>query len=180
MYSDEIVCPITKWARKNPIEETMYWAKPASKQLCFVRDDLSSCLASSQEERTGIQFQTEIIGEHTSKSIKLPVYELNYRDCKFIMRNNFYDWKISICLSYKIPCLYSDDFVGLFNPATTIKSIYCEGFNERDVYQSFNDYVKEMMKGKTFPDRKFTIEIQTNQELYTFFYVLNTQYLRQV
>lgn len=173
MYIADIVCPITMWARENNIDDK----DAASNQICFVRDNLSSCLADSYEEYIGITFKTDIIGEHVSKSIKLPVYELKYRNCTFIMRNNFYNWKISVILSSSIPLLLYDDFNRLFDPSLKHSVIHCEGFAPRDVYQSFNEYKTEMLKGELFPSRKFTIEIYDNMKLYAFFYVLKTQYL---
>jgi len=62
---------------------------------------------------------------------------------EIIMRNNFYDWKISINSNKEIII----NPKGLFNPSEKISSIYCEGFKEEWVFDCYNNNQKNFTKG---------------------------------
>jgi hypothetical protein len=95
--TSEEISPLTKWARNNEIPDEMIYKKAAGDQLCFMRDTIPSILSTSYEEYRGIQNSClEIISSHRSKSIDLPVYKLVFRDFTFVIRDNFYNWKISV------------------------------------------------------------------------------------
>lgn len=177
---DKPADPITQWYRDNEPDDKMLYKKSLGNQICFIRDTIMGILASSYEEYIGIKHNANIKNCHTSKSVLLPVYEINFKNCHFTMRNNFHDWKISVNLSYEIPNLEYSNFEGLFDPEKKIDPIYCEGFSKTDVYQSFNEYIQEVSSEKTYPDRKFTIEMYDNFKVYTFFYILNIKYLAQI
>lgn len=170
--------PLLQWIDENVIADTMCYKKAAEDQFGFMSTKIPRLLSKSIEEYLGIKnCCINVISTHVSKSILLPVYELRFRDCTFILRDNFYNWKISVKLSYKCPCLIYSDFDRLFNPEYKVPSVYCEGFHVNDVYGSFNEYVKEVTSGKSYPNRKFTVELYSQWEVYTFFYVLDRIYL---
>ena len=87
------------------------------------------------------QFEDEqiarVISTHCSKSINLPVVEITRADLgiRFIMRNNFYDWKLTVISENPI----EGDFAGIFmtepppEPEYTgngLSPVYFQGFPE--------------------------------------------------
>ena len=175
--TNNLVAPLTQWIRDNPVDEKMIYRNSFTDQVCFVRDTISRILASSYEEYLGIQHTClSVISTHTSKSIKLPVYELKFRDFVFILRGNFHDWKISVDVPYWCKPIDYADFQGLFNPDNKISSCYCEGFPQDKVYGSFNEYVPNATVD--YAKRRFTIELLDRYQVYTFFYILNLKYIK--
>lgn len=81
-----------------------------------------------------------VVGEHTSKSVRLPVFSLRSvtRDIEARFRYNFYDWKMSVCsggdgfrLDDRYGNLISRDKSGR---PITVSSCYCEGFTDDWVF----------------------------------------------
>lgn len=92
-----------------------------------------------------------------SKSVRLPAYRLGLKDgTTFIMRDNFHDWKISVIS----PKSVNANFLELFDPEKVIHKVYCEGFPEDLVFGSYSQN-----------SREFTVELNNNFEVYTFFRV---------
>ena len=81
----------------------------------------------------------------------LPVVEFTLPDNagKIIVRDNFYDTKISFELKRPLP---KDTFgtIGYFDPADIISDCYCEGFPSGRVHGSFKQN-----------QQKFTVETRT-------------------
>jgi len=85
-----------------------------------------------------------VIGEHTSKNMQLPVYEIRREDLglRLVMRNNFHDWKLSVESSS--PIVPSDGvFSALFFTVPPIEpeytgnelaECYFQGFEDEDVF----------------------------------------------
>lgn len=171
------VPPLTQWIRDNNPDEKMSWKGAFSDQVCFVRDRIPGILANSLEEYQGIQhLNLGVISTHVSKSIKLPVYELKFRDFTFTIRHNFHDWKISVEVPYWLRPIEASDFERIFDPALRISHVYCEGFPKNKVFGSFNDYLPKATV--PYADRKFTIEISEKYSVFTFFYILNQRYIK--
>ncbi len=136
--------PVTlhDWITEHPVQDEMLWRKAAFNQFNFVRDDLNPLLQNKLKsaDRKNIQ----VISEHRSKSIILPVYVLERGDLKIILRYNFYNWKMSVICSRRIDA----NFDGLFHTTPPIEpdytgnelaSVYFEGFPEDlcfDYYES--------------------------------------------
>ncbi len=126
-------------------------------QVRFVRDEIASLvwsgvsyydLPSAPPPRTDCRETAWVIGEHRSKSVRLPVYALERPDLgiRFILRNNYYDWKLSVLSETPI---HSDLFAYLFKTTPPVErdytgdelaACYFEGFPEDLVfgYQTLN------------------------------------------
>lgn len=83
--------------------------EPYLSQVCFVRDELAGNLLWGDvpwKDRPEYELEPDwtkkvgayVVGEHTSKSVRLPVYLLERPDLgfKMVARYNFYDWNISV------------------------------------------------------------------------------------
>jgi len=145
----------------------MIYKQAFSDQVCFVRDTINHLFYENSD--SGYEELKAnpvlVINTHTSKSIKLPVYKINLKKYKLsmIIRNNFYDWKVSVVSEQEIDV----DFMELFEEDKTINPIYCEGFSKEQVFKSYKDDKK-----------RFTIEIHDKNRVFTFMYLLNN-YLKK-
>jgi hypothetical protein len=157
-YAKNLPVDLLTWCRVNEPEEKMLWKQGYWDQIMFVRDTVNPLFYSTYEEWK--DNPVKVINTHRSKSIALPVYEiyLKQHDVKMIVRYNFYDWKISVISKTEI----NIDFMGLFDECNTINSIYCEGFKEEQVFQSFKENKKQ-----------FTVEISGMYQVFTFMFLLN-------
>ncbi len=105
-----------------------------------------------------------VISEHTSKSIKLPVFMLENKaiGMKIIMRDNFYNYKVSV-ISEK-PFIADLAYYGHTSPplkggAEYLHPAYFEGFPPEYIF-SYYDLSDKM---------KWSIEINSETELILFF-----------
>ena len=132
-YDKHLPVDVTAWIRVNNPDEKLSYAKGLGDQVCFVRDTICEMLSSTYEEwRDNLPL---VISTHYSKSVKLPVFQINLEKygIEMILRCNFYDWKISV----KSDKPLDFDFMGLFNPTEEISYLYCEGFPKDNVYGSY-------------------------------------------
>lgn len=122
---------LNDWIRANPPPERMYWSVPAREQLEFVRDELRSV--------AGIGAPVVVIAEHRSKSILLPVYFLQHEKVRFYLRNNFFNWKLSVVSETPIEV----DLTGLCHTTPPVEPdytgnplspVYFEGFPRELVF----------------------------------------------
>ena len=156
-YSKNLPIDLLTWCRVNEPSDDMIYKKGYWNQITFIRDTIMYMLCKDYEDY--INNPVLVINTHTSKSIVLPVYQLNLFDkkMKIIIRNNFYNWKISVDSDVEI----NVDFMGLFKSDEQIHSVYCEGFKKEQVYDSYSNNKK-----------KFTFEIGDTYLLYTFMFLL--------
>lgn len=95
-----------------------------------------------------------IVNEHTSKSVALPVYKIEYSGYTIYMRNNFYNWILTI---------ESNKELNL--PEILIKNkseLYCiEGFMKEWHYKPYEKGCK-----------KCSIELYDNNDLYVILFNL--------
>ena len=160
IYSENLPVDLTAWTRVNhpdPDRKFIY-EKSFYTQINFIGEVICELLFPNYEDY--MNNLPVVISTHYSKSICLPVYKLyvpKYH-ITFILRDNFYDWKISVESETSLDY----EFMGLFKKDERINSCYCEGFPSGTVYGSFNDN-----------NKKFTIELESNYELYMFMYMLN-------
>jgi hypothetical protein len=156
-YSKHLPVDLLTWMRIYEPEDEMCYKQGYWDQAVFIRDTICGILYDTYEEYKGNPCM--VISTHMSKSIILPVYQINLDKygVKLILRYNFYDWKVSVISKRDINC----DFSLLFNEKENINSIYCEGFKEELVFGMFKDNKKE-----------FTIEIGSKYNLYTFMFLL--------
>jgi hypothetical protein len=165
-YNKHLPIDVTTWIRVNEPDENLIYKKGLGKQVCTIRDTIMRdifyhSIFKEYDNKLYDEFQPMVINTHRSKSVLLPVMLLNIEkyNIKIIVRENFYDWKISIISKDDINC----DFKGLFTENDKpINSVYCEGFPENLVFDRYCDNKKQ-----------FTIEIGDDYRLYTFMYLLN-------
>ncbi|NFT08793.1 hypothetical protein FDF26_17425 [Clostridium botulinum] len=156
-YSEHLPVDLLTWMRVYEPKNEMCYKKGYWNQAVFVRDEINKMFYSKYEDYKANP--VKVISTHRSKSIILPVYYifLEEYNTKIIMRNNFYDWKISIDSKYSITGI--DEF---FKEKEPVNPIYCEGFEESQVYGMYKENNKH-----------FTIELSSNYyEVYIFFYML--------
>lgn len=156
-YAMNLPVDVTAWMKVNKPDSNLLYGYGLGMQLCFVRDVINPLLRPSYKEQE--KNLPLVISTHRSKSVVLPVYQIKLEKygIEIILRNNFYDWKVSI-KSVK-PLNY--DFMGLFDPKEEVNDACCEGFPKEKIYGSFEKNPSQ-----------FTIALDSNYELYTFFYLL--------
>ena len=159
---DDMNIPLQEWINDNNPEEKMMWKESWSNQVCFVRDEISRFLCNDNtfESYQTIRENITVISTHMSKSIDLPVYCIKANGDKFIMRNNFHDWKVSV----ETHNLHKIDFqkLGVIRDTSNkINQVYCEGFKDEWVYKPYDE------------DKfKYTVEIYDNFNLKLFFWLI--------
>ena len=156
-YDKHLPVDVTAWIRVNEPDKDLIYAKGLGDQVCFVRDTLCQLLRPTYEEWR--DNPTMVISTHYSKSVKLPVFQINLEKygIEMVLRYNFYDWKISV----KSDKPLDFDYMGLFNPTEEIPSVYCHGFPKDKVYGSYEQ-----------SHSQFTIKIVSRYDLYTFIFLL--------
>lgn len=98
--------------------------KPSLDQVHFVRDRLAYLfwrgvkyedIPKAPPPRDDCRDTVRIVGEHRSKSVRLPVFQM-YRpdlDLKVIMRYNFHDWNVSVVSGHPITGLDLEGYGGV-------------------------------------------------------------------
>jgi len=155
---------LQKWADAHEPAKDLIYASGYWNQIVFVRDTIAGLLAKTPEEYRTIVANMTVISEHTSKSVRLPVFSVKLADgTAFTMRYNFHNWKVSV----NSPRDVEVDFMGLFDPNERIHEVYCEGFPRGLVYGPHAEN-----------KRQFTIELAPgNYHLFTFFWIFSRQAL---
>lgn len=161
-YDEHLPVDITKWIRVNEPSSTLLYRDGLGKQVVFVRDVLTDIFFDSYEEYKANPVKA--ISHHFSKSVKLPVFELDVSKLglKIILRYNFYDWKVSIISQTPIDF----EFEGLFDPNEEAR--FCEGFPKEYILGPYSAN-----------NMTFTAEISNQYRLYTFLYLINRQLHRK-
>lgn len=156
-YDKHLPVDVTAWIRVNEPDKNLIYRKGQGEQVCFVRDRLCELLFPNYEE--WCNNPPMVISSHYSKSVKLPVFQINLEKygIEIILLCNFYDWKISINSDKPLDF----DSMGLFKPSEEIPAVYCEGFPRNKVYGSYEQNHSQ-----------FTIELPSNYDVYTFIFLL--------
>lgn len=173
--------PIQEWIQtrildKEEERKDLIYGEEGLNQTIFVRDKISTILARNSEEYRSI---VTVVGEHTSKSVKLPVYKITTDAFDLIMRCNFYDWKVSV-FSKRGPLKL--DLVDLISRERTDES-ECK----------YEDQKRDVLRGRIFPgycegfadewvlpyyavnQERFTVEVRNHYSLYTLIWLLRRQ-----
>ena len=168
-YSKRLPIDLLTWCRVNEPSDNMIYKQGYWDQIIFIRDDINGLFYdysdSGYEEYNANPVL--VINTHMSKSILLPVYKINLKkhNLSMIIRNNFYNWKVSVISEKEIDV----DFMGLFKKNKNIHSVYCEGFEKNQVFGCFKNNKKQ-----------FTVEIDDRNRLFTFMYLLNNYLKRRI
>lgn len=155
---------IQEWMNEQMVGDEMFWKGAWGHQLKFLRDTFVMGLCAA-----GIEYYRDreeigrVISTHRSKSISLPVVEVSRPDLglRMIVRNNFYNWKLSVISEKPIEV----DFSGLFYTTPPLDPAYT-GNHLADCY--FEGFPKDRIFGYySKNNRKFSAEIGNDEELCT-------------
>lgn len=160
--------PLPQWIEGNPVRDEMLWKGAAGHQIRFVRDSLLPVFGAGlayEQAKDAIS----VISTHRSKSIELPVYQLERpdRDLRVVLRNNFYNWKMSVLSDTPVQA----DFDGLFHTTPPVEPDYT-GDELHPVY--FEGFPRDLI----FPyysqtdGRQWSAEIQTDEALWTSMFLM--------
>lgn len=155
--------PLQEWAEAHTVGDEMLWKGSFVHQIMFVRDRLVPVFGAglSYEQRQAVP---TVISTHRSKSIELPVYQLSRpdQDLRVILRDNFYDWKMSVLSETPIQPVFS----GLFHTTPPIEPeytgnplspVYFEGFPQDLIFPYYSQT----------DGRRWSAEIQGDEALWT-------------
>lgn len=139
---------LTTWALAHTTSSDYseaFWS-----QVMFVRDKVSGLFARTYEEYRDL---VDVVSTHCSRSVTCPVYfiDLPKDGVRIWMRYNFYNWNVSVESERPITC----DFLDTFEDDGTY--CFCEGMTDK----KFGTHKEN--------NKKFTVCIDTDYELYTFF-----------
>lgn len=156
------------WSNNEPNKNLIY--KDGLREQClFVRDTLMLNMfveiatdylkyESFSDEHSAIfeSFVPYVIGTHYSKSVLLPVMEMDLSKIglKIVLRYNFYDWCISVESENEINC----DFMGLI----TNQKGYFEGFPKDRIYDIYSSQ----------NNKNFSVVLNNEYEVYVFMFLL--------
>jgi hypothetical protein len=162
--------PLVKWLKENVPDDELLRKGAFGAQVQFVLENIPGLFSRSYAEFKGMREggEVKVIGTHTSKSVTLPVYYVKWLDYTFTLRNNFYNWQVSVRTTHVIPELKRVEWRDLIQAGLTedVPAVYCEGFKKDDVYPCLADY------GEGSYDTNFTVTIGDNYSLYTFLWIL--------
>jgi hypothetical protein len=155
---------LQEWATENEPSTNMKFYSGYWGQIMFVRDRIPGLFWDDCLSFDEMCERLTVISDHTSKSIKLPVYQLELQDViglTLTLRDNFHGWVVSVKSAQPIIC----DFFDTIDPKDNIGAIYCEGFPEEVVYKSFDEN-----------NSQFTVRCHDDYTLYTFLYILRSHF----
>jgi hypothetical protein len=136
--TDGLPMDLQEWAMAHKPDEDLLYKSGYWRQIIWVRDDLCGLVSRGMK---GPRIKARVISTHGSKSVGLPVYELERPDLgiRLILRDNFYNWKLTVMSALPIVA----DFSGLFHTTPPVEpkytgnplsSCYFEGFPEELVF----------------------------------------------
>lgn len=151
-------------------------------QVHFVRDRLAGLLwadvpyeARAIAEPRECRETARVIGEHTSKSVRLPVYSLERPDLglQVVLRDNYYDWNVSVISETPIAA----DLRGfeLDYSRDEDRARYPSGFRAPGSwgYCYFQGFPREMQFGPfSESPRKFSLCVRSDYEIYTLLWLI--------
>ncbi len=128
--------PLQEWFAKNydlKNDNALFYKQPGVHQIMWVRDDIRYITGG----------EVEVISTHVSKSTTLPVYRITNKNfgLRIYLRNNFYNWKMSVDSIVPI----SENFSGLFQTSppredarehsgNCLAKCYFEGFPKNVIF----------------------------------------------
>jgi hypothetical protein len=154
---------------------------PHLDQVHFVRDDLSRLVwrdvpynnrATEAAPRADQKVTAFVIGEHRSKSVRLPVFSFERPDLglQVVMRYNFYDWNVSVVSEKPVTLdLAQLGFTHDYMPSE--RSEFPTGYIPGRCWGGcfFQGFPTELQFGPFDENpRKFSLYIDDDYELYVF------------
>jgi len=139
---------LSDWVKENYPGKNFYWYDAAIDQFTFVDTTLRYIMTENKEQ--GI----EVVGHHTSKSIKLPVYHFKNSKFELWFRNNFHDWSITAHCQHPVDY----EFCGILLKEDPGRGCCFEGM----------DNFREKWYYPSFQMTKFSTVVHDNYEMYLF------------
>lgn len=157
-YDKNLPVDLLTWSRANEPDKNLIYERGFWDQVLFIRDNINSIFYETYDEY--MSNPVLVINTHVSKSVKLPVYEINVEKygLKILLVNDFYEWSVSVISDIPL----NIDVKGLFDINKKIYSVYCKGFKEENVLDSFKENKQQ-----------FTFQTSDNYKLYTLLYLIN-------
>lgn len=158
MHDSSTAPTATEWFENNVPNDRLYYASGCKHQITFARNVLGGLVANDLDYEVRNSIAT-VISTHRSKSVLLPVFSLKRLGLQLILRNNFYNWKMSVVSDNPI----ETDFSGLFHtippldPDYTgdpLSSVYFEGFPESLVFGYYGPSDKRLWSAEIFSDHE--------------------------
>lgn len=144
---------LQEWISENQPKEEMIWKDSFWTQVKFVRDRLINAFdIKSSDEYSSFRESVEVISIHTSKSISLPVYRIVWKGITLTLRNNFYNWKLSIESDKPLHNLNQFE---LFRSSDRVVAVCCKGFKDDWIFQPYEE-----------SNQKFSLAINNDYELF--------------
>lgn len=153
--------PLQKWfnEQRDATPNDMIWKKASERQIIFARDKIGGLVGCGLEYEDRKERFAWVISEHTSKSIRLPVYSFERSDIGFrlVARENFFNWKFSFISERPIEA----DFGGLFHttppldPKYTgdpLSHVYFEGFPRDLIFRYYAESDKRRWSAEVCGD----------------------------
>lgn len=161
----EVPEELNDWMNKNEPDDNLSFKDWYANQLHFVNDLLLRALYSDDSDKAN-HIRIMVVATHEAYSIVLPVYQFTLPNgVKITLRNNFFDWKVSIDSPFSISLKSMD----LFDPKQRIPFYHCEGFPKEIVYGSYGENRKQ-----------FTMSFHTDYHLWTFMFLLGHSLMLRV
>jgi hypothetical protein len=124
---------LQEWVKQQTVDDKMSWKEASEEQMRFLFDLQDLVLIDiPREERLN---HILVISTHCSKSISLPVVKIERPDhsLTFILRNNFYNWKLSVISKEPVVA----NFDGLFFTVPPIEPEYTGDPLHRCYFEGF-------------------------------------------
>lgn len=129
--------PLSHWIRDLAIKDEMLWKSSAADQVAMFRDVISRLVGVGTGERyEELPPGAFVIATHRSKSIDLPVVSFERPDIglRFVVRDNFYNFKLSVISECPINC---DAFQFLFKTQPPREPDYTGGHLDSCYFEGF-------------------------------------------
>lgn len=157
-YDAHLPVDLIAWLRVNDPDEYLVFGKKLGNQVGFVKDDICDIL--SRIGKIKQEIVPLVIAVHYSNSVKLPVYQINLEKygVEIVLRNNFYDWVISI----KSEKPLDFEVMGLLEKHVRQPNYFgSSGIPFNKLYGAYAENKSQ-----------FTFEIRKDYDLYAYMYLL--------
>ncbi len=152
---------LSEWRREHEVSKDKLWKDAAGNQMDWVQQHLQypvAVLLTKDDPDATMhcmdEVKVKVVSTHTSKSILLPVYCLEFGEIKLVLRHNFYDW----CLKIWLP----KDMEAPGIPK------YMDMATQDGFYEGMGDGV--------LPDSDIQLCFRTPEEVYSYIWWILTQY----
>lgn len=152
---------IQEWINQHFKDNRLIWNQDGVTQACRFRDSFARCIATSYEEYRDC---ADVIGEHTSKSVVLPVVRLRANGLTVVIRDNFHDVVMTVVGLKRKPLSQVQVFM---------QQICTSGYTDRVSF--FQGFPLEMRLGSYTENYKaFSVELSNWTDAYALLRMLGS------